>query len=373
MIPINGNLERRACDDISGSCNSDLKLQSEIYGAFLDGPASRIQLYFLWRICSAISLTDDASATRRTLIDMLQTRCNNMVSNISFQTIEQLFHRFDLMRKPMLLSVAVGHGLSVQGTNIIKSLRDAVIHHITSGRCASYTQVTIPPQCGSILNEFDVQTSESNSTDMLQIRLLSSVVNKLMSVPLRHILDIHAVEYDKHDSTAHLWRHFRKYIRELQKSKFSTKSLQCAAKNAEQQKHLQEIRHNWPQIVPENVKQWIHHLFREETSSEHLREFTCASCAESKSINDRENVDFSDIDLELLCWPDKICWTPGCTQFNVCTSHSWNLDSPSSCQWWHHWDLHVKVCILQEPFQSLHNGGQVSSDEELAFECRWWP
>jgi hypothetical protein len=37
--------------------------------------------------------------------------------------------------------------------------------------------------------------------------------------------------------------------------------------NAEQEKHLQEIRHNWPQIVPENVKQRIHRLFREETSS----------------------------------------------------------------------------------------------------------
>jgi len=45
-------------------------------------------------------------------------------------------------------------------------------------------------------------------------------------------------------------------------------------------------------------------MFREQTSSECLREFTCTSCAESHLLTEQIQVRVSNINLELLCRPN---------------------------------------------------------------------
>jgi hypothetical protein len=54
------------------------------------------------------------------------------------------------------------------------------------------------------------------------------------------------------------------------------------------------------------MKEKIHLMFHEETSSEHLIEFTCASCTKLHPNIKCNNVPASETDLQILCRPDDI-------------------------------------------------------------------
>jgi hypothetical protein len=69
---------------------------------------------------------------------------------------------------------------------------------------------------------------------------------------------------------------------------------------------LESIRQQWPQLIPQSLKNKCVHKFRDQTSSEALSTFTCASCAESVSLRSHCSliVGDSQIDLGVLKRPD---------------------------------------------------------------------
>jgi hypothetical protein len=64
---------------------------------------------------------------------------------------------------------------------------------------------------------------------------------------------------------------------------------------------LAEVSKNWPQRVSHAQKDSIVHDFRAATSTQALKSFMCASCAERVRHNKRCNRLVSDIDLHILC------------------------------------------------------------------------
>jgi hypothetical protein len=140
----------------------------------------------------------------------------------------------------------------------------------------------------------------------MQVQLLSAIVDKFSAVPLRRCLQTHDVPYKQTDGPSRLRRRLRAYIRTLRKGKNTeAQRLSRAAEKTCFNEQMQSIRSNWPRLVPNDLKNRIHRLFREETSSERLAEFTCASCAESRLIRERQIVPLSEINLNLLRRPDK--------------------------------------------------------------------
>jgi hypothetical protein len=70
------------------------------------------------------------------------------------------------------------------------------------------------------------------------------------------------------------------------------------------QQVVHELRTSWPQLVPNDLKERIVRMFREETSSESLAEFVCASCAENHLVAEEIQVFVHEMDLAVLERPD---------------------------------------------------------------------
>jgi hypothetical protein len=298
-IPADNNLRRSACSDISGSCSSPAELQNVIFGLVIEHVALRMSLKTFRRLCASIDIREHAFAQRKVLIARFQERRDRLQRVVRKQSLLELFDHFDGMRKPMLINIAIGHGLQVDSSWTIDDLRNAITKHVTGGQCCSPADEDRPTQCQSISDELTVKDPELDSSDEIQSRILESIVDKLSASPLRRILQIHEVPFEKGDSISQLRRRLRKYTRSLRKGK------RChLERHLETNRRLRQVRAEWPRIVPNDLKERIHKLFREQTSSERLKEFTCASCAQSRFVDERAVLPASELDSELLRRPD---------------------------------------------------------------------
>ena len=81
----------------------------------------------------------------------------------------------------------------------------------------------------------------------------------------------------------------------------------CACKKRNKlKKQLDSVKKNWATLVSTKMKEKIHLMFHEETSTEHLIEFTCASYTKLHPNIKHNNVPASKIYLQVLCRPDDI-------------------------------------------------------------------
>src|ERR1700683_3386624 len=299
-IPADNDLKRSACSDISGSCLSPAELQDAISELVVERVALRMSLKTFRRLCASIDIPEYAFARRKLLITRFQERRERLQHVVCKQSLFELFDYFDGMRKPMLINIAIGHGLQVDSSWTIDDLRNAITKHVTGAQCCLRgDEEQVPTQCQSINDEFPHKDPELDSSDEIQSRILESIVDRLSASPLRRILQIHEIPSHKEESTSRLRRRLRKYTRSLRKGKRSHQE-----RRTEANRRLQQVRAEWPRVVPNDLKDRIHKLFREQTSSERLKEFTCASCAQSQFVDERVVLPASELDLDLLQRPD---------------------------------------------------------------------
>ena len=98
-----------------------------------------------------------------------------------------------------------------------------------------------------------------------------------------------SIEFSDSESIGELRRHLRSHITRLRKGKESEWSRnQCAASESEHNSRLNKIRNEWPQPTSLDLKEDCIRNFRVATSSESLRQFTCACCVESVNVSDRK-------------------------------------------------------------------------------------
>ena len=326
-IPADENLRRSACGDISGSCSSAKELELAISSIIMQNITSAIRTKYLRKVCVALNLSSDHQSSRRSLINALQTRHNYLQSITLHHSIKALFDHFENMRKPMLLSIAVGHGLSVDHKCTLDGLKNAIIAHVSHGQCCDEQIDLRPPHCESICTEFSNGDHVPDSTDKLKLQILKVIVDKFTAVPLRRILNLYEIPFDNNHSTSQLRRRLHKYIRTQEKGKYvERRRTSNAARESNIQNQLHEVRNGWPNMVSDNLKHHIHQMFREETSSERLAEFVCASCAESTLLHEREVLSETDFDLDLLQRPDIIETDRGDDDDNMDDSQS-NFDT----------------------------------------------
>jgi hypothetical protein len=156
-IPADSNLKRSACDDISGSSDPP-ELELAMSNAVIDEVALIVRISHLRTLCSAIGVSDNKRASRRSLIDLLQKRHKNLERFPHDRSVCGLFDSFQYMDRPGLVNVAVVHGLSVDARSTVDDLKGAIIAHVTCGECVIDRTVNDQPtsQCHSTAEEFEV-------------------------------------------------------------------------------------------------------------------------------------------------------------------------------------------------------------------------
>ncbi|KAJ8090592.1 hypothetical protein PM082_018149 [Marasmius tenuissimus] len=91
----------------------------------------------------------------------------------------------------------------------------------------------------------------------------------------------------------------KRYIDHLKKGQ------QSSSEKLEQPKsQLDQIRQNWPQLVPQSSKDKLVNIFKKQTSSDALATVTCASCSERTLKVECKSIPFNSIDLSPLRRPD---------------------------------------------------------------------
>lgn len=142
----------------------------------------------------------------------------------------------------------------------------------------------------------------------IQVHILTAIYGSKISYnPLCRMLSTLNIAYEEEDSLRQLRRKLKSYILRLRSGKDNER--------AEQQNHdeaalheelLDFLRQSWPRLVPQTLKNKILRLFRDQTGSEALATFTCASCSESTHLRAHCSITTGDphVDLSVHKRPD---------------------------------------------------------------------
>jgi hypothetical protein len=202
-----------------------------------------------------------------------------------------------------LLTHAGAHGLSCSGTT--DEIRTLLVDHFTRGECSK--NAPIMEACSDVR---DIARNEGSNGDDIQAYILTAVS---YNIPRKRVLDLlrtQNVLFDSSASLSKLRKVLRRHARTLQKGKHvpvrsGYQEVRRGSKDVVREAHLNRTRNRWPQVVPQSLKAKISRMFREETSSDALREKMCACCAESVTADKCEVLPASSVNLELLKRPDN--------------------------------------------------------------------
>ena len=204
----------------------------------------------------------------------------------------------DDLGKQSLQHLSAQHDLNVDPGQNVECAKEAVTSHMTSGGC----QASTSSLCISIDDEYQERNPGTQGDLETYILLLAAKKAKLPKKELQRVLKSKGIEFDrKTDNIGELRRRLSSYVTTLRKGKKPEWSRNKQAQlQSEHDRRLDEIRDEWPQPAPMNLKEDCVRDFRAATSSESLREFTCACCAESVNISSRKIRQLEKINLDLM-------------------------------------------------------------------------
>ncbi len=221
-----------------------------------------------------------------------------------------IFMAFEQKKKPALRAIMDHHGLRIEDTKQVskEKMRQAIINHISRGDCARSVDASRTArsrqrqQC--VVDDNDESTTcedfvrhlpASNDVDAC-LKIFSTALRKIHSLKtLQRFLDSHQIRYDPKDNLTHLRQLLRRRIILLEKHHMDRED--TSIENV--------VTSQWPTVVPDGLKDKIARNFMEDTSSDHLRSFVCASCSSSEFIESgRVTVNRSTVDLSCLQHPE---------------------------------------------------------------------
>lgn len=146
---------------------------------------------------------------RASIRKILTTLSNSSdVDSLPSASVADFFNSFESHRRPVLLSIAALHRITVQpGTNIEK-MRTQLIDHIVSAKCAesanlyTFNSSAMPgtsslPHCADVFKEWQVNPIDPD----LQVHVLSALNgSKVTIVPLHRLLSSLNVPYESSES-----------------------------------------------------------------------------------------------------------------------------------------------------------------------------
>jgi hypothetical protein len=243
---------------------------------------SQISLNDLRVFCSSIGVTTTQRPEYMCLVQKLKTRCNALRPLLNCNTLDTTLSGIESLGKQSLQHLSIQHDLDVNTQHDADSLKTDIVDHVTSGGC----QASSSSLCMSIGDEY--QENHDGAQGDLETYVLQLAAKKanLGKKPLRRVLTSRKVEFNDDDSIGELRRRLRSHITQVRKGKQSEWSRKQHAEAESKRNHrLNEIREEWPQPVSMEAKEDCVRNFRTATSSDTLRQFTCACCAESVNLS----------------------------------------------------------------------------------------
>ena len=250
-------------------------------------------------ICRALSITLDASHKKRSMIVKLSDRRQHLLRVIESAAVplpDLVSHLGGSSSARSLKSIGAAHGIDIPNTETKEASIGKIFDHVTRGMC--FENAERAPGCGRI--SMDPSYSLRNAVH-LQVIVLNIVEEAASKKQISKVLDLHEITYNPADSRKMLKWRLRKYIHRIENGKLSDADAQGDA--IEKLRKLDDVRKNWPQLIPAQVKEEIIKDFRAATSSSALAAFTCACCARRRPVHDRVRRSNFDVDLNLLIAP----------------------------------------------------------------------
>lgn len=215
-----------------------------------------------------------------------------------------MFAGFERLSKSALQSLMHAHGIVYSRSATADNLREMFVAHVTAGAC----DTGVGNGCANVRVEF---VDQSKHTD-LRLYVLSSLKRPgAISInSMRRVLAANGVEYERSETLAALRRRLKVLIRDLRRGKRCERDVEQRAREVENDaERLRSIRENWPQRLSSEMKEKLLEAFRQETSSESVKQFTCACCAARYPSIRRRDRALTDINIDLLKRSGSTYWS----------------------------------------------------------------
>ena len=195
-------------------------------------------------------------------------------------------------------SVGATHGVIIPDTDSREEGTEKVLDHVTHGGCADGTDTS--PGCERVVKDM---APRHQDVVHLQVAVLKSIIDVVSKKQLGKVLRLHEIDYDPTDTQKVLRSRLKNHIRWIENGKL--KEVEQESDAIERLRKLDEIRKNWPKLIPSHTKEKIIRDFRAATSSAMLASFTCACCGRQSPVSDRVCKQHTDVNLDLLERPQS--------------------------------------------------------------------
>lgn len=295
------------CSMYSGVWSTVSEYLSDLFDFLCGRDGYMLPLSFLADVCRVFGIscehTTDDDRGRSRLLALLR---EVVLAGRVHSAIEDLFKGFERLSRTQLETVARAHGIVHVSGVVVEELKRLITKHITCGECDSSTD-SVWGGCSGVQAQFQAETE--TSIEDIQIYVLSRIVGKVRGNALKRVLQVNDVHYELDDSVSAMRRKLKAYIRGLRRGKQSRRRAeQCreqrARRREEEAEHLKSVRDRWPQLVSKATKERLVAAFREKTSRDALRTFTCACCAQLTLQREQRVYLAEDLPVELLTPPD---------------------------------------------------------------------
>ena len=295
------------CMKLSGQWESmgvqSVALCSALYSA---GSTASFSVDILEAICAALDIrTGDVSNRRLAMLCMLkayvtklETSTTDGSDNSSYEgVVASMLVHFERMNKTLLQKSLTAHGLVFERKTSVDDLRRIIIDHLSSAGCRCDGVLT-SPACGEVRAEHENQGRGGD----LESYILSVIAAKARKRPLCRVLRKRGIHYEEDDSLRRLRGRLKRYIHSMNKGKGRAEYMQGYRERLveAERDRVKDIRAHWPQLVGSELKEKLLSMFREDTSSDALRTFTCACCAAAKNVTERKHLSAHDLPLDLF-------------------------------------------------------------------------
>jgi hypothetical protein len=252
-------------------------------------------------ICRALGITSGALQNRKSLQKQLVERCRRLLGleDAADVSLPDLFPQIGgSSSMKSLKSIGVTHGIEILDVGGKEDGRGEILKHITTGKCAE--QADSAPGCERVLRDAGLKQQDAVH---LQVAVLAHVVGIASKKQLCKILDLHGIDYEPTDSKKMLRLRLKRYTRSIESGKL--KEAEVESDVLARLQKVDEIRRNWPKLVPLPFKEKIIKDFRAATSSMALASFTCACCARELGVSQWVCKRHTEVNLDLLDGPDS--------------------------------------------------------------------
>ena len=290
-----------ACHAISRGYETHFRVAHKL-GSILSSAYTHenISLNVFCLCCVSIGL--DTSEYGHQLLGKLKMKLKAREPFNSCQNVFKTLNCVESLGYHSLSELASLHGLSLHSTPDQNDARDIIVNHFLSGECTKTNNIF----CDTVSFISMTRSPEYISLNDLPTIILDGALKTVTKKPMLRVLCLVGLPHSSSDSISVHRKSLHKHIINMRAERRpvwenARNAMRRAASETDASNEaLAEVARNWPQRVSHTQKAAIVHDFRSITSTQALKSFTCASCAERVCHNKRCDRLVSDINLDIL-------------------------------------------------------------------------